>query len=250
LRLRAAGGLAILLVLHPACSGGGGTATTAIPAATADANAPSSAAAPDAPQPAPVFVGGANQMDVTLFFLRADGEALAPETRRIFRTATVNDRARQALQALFEGSESGLPPSAPPGTAVREIYIAGDGTAYVDLNTEFRDGIERGSEDAVEAIYAVVNTLAVNFSEIQRVKILVAGDELDDVGGHLDLSHPILPEMSLVWAGSSRAPRPNATPPKDAPAPGGDPNRADPNHPAKSDDAKPAVQPDASPFRL
>jgi len=206
-------------------------------------------------------------MDVTLFFLRADGEALAPETRRIFRTATVNDRARQALQALFEGSESGLPPSVPPGTSVREIYIAGDGTAYVDLSPEFREGLDRGSEDAVEAIYAVVNTLAVNFSEIHKVKILVAGDEADNVGGHLDLSHPILPEMSLVWSGAPRAPRaprPNAAPPTDASAPPGaappqawaadpnhvDPNHADPNQPAKSRDARPPIGSDAAPFRL
>jgi len=167
-------------------------------------------------------------MDVTLFFLRADGEALSPEKRRIFRTATVNDRARQTLQALFEGSETGLLASVPPGTQTRELFLGSDGTAYVDLSAEFRDGLGHGSSDAVEAVYAIVNTLASNFGEIQKVKLLVEGDEVEDLGGHLDLSHPLLPEMSLV--GGAHAPRPArpiphpapetpAPPPEDKPSP-------------------------------
>jgi len=154
-------------------------------------------------------------MEVTLFFVRADGETLAPEKRRIFRTATVNDRARQAVQALFEGPESGLLPSEPPGTALRELYLTRDGTAYVDLGPEFRRGLETGTSDAVNAVYALVNTLTYNFSEIQKVKILVEGDEVDDVGGHFSLSRPLLPEMGLVSSEPARAA------PKAYPAPAG-----------------------------
>ncbi len=139
-----------------------------------------------------------NQVEVTLYFLAADGEMLAPERRRIFRTATVTDRARQTVQALLDGPEGPLMRSVPPGAQLHEIFIASDGTAFVDLGPEFRFAIEAGSSDAVFAIYSIVNTLASNFDEIQRVKILIDGDEAEDVGGHLDLSRPILPEMSLV----------------------------------------------------
>jgi spore germination protein GerM len=163
-------------------------------------------AVPAAGGPVPVFTGGENQMEVTLFFLRADGEALAPETRRIFRTATINDRARQALQALLGGSEAGLLPSVPPGTTLNELYLTRDGTAYVDLGPEFAREIERGSSDAVPAVYALVNTLSYNFPEILKVKILVEGDEVDDLGGHLDLSRPLLPEMGLVSTEPSTPP--------------------------------------------
>jgi spore germination protein GerM len=181
-------------------------------------------------------------VEVTLFFLRADGEALAPETRQIFRTATVNDRARQVLQALFGGSESGLLPAIPEGTTLREFYLGADGTAYVDLSPEFQSGLSTGSDDAITAVYAVVNTLTKNFDEIQKVKILVDGDEVDDLGGHISLSHPILPEMSLVKASGSTgqparsgASRPSGSQPTADPNQPSDPNasrQSDPNSPA------------------
>lgn len=173
----------------------------------------------------PLFTEGVNQIDVTLYFLRPDGEALAPEGRRVFRTSTVVDRARQTLQALFDGPEGYLIASVPPGTRLMEIFLARDGTAYVDLGPEFLHGIGAGTSDAVYTIYAIVNTLTVNFPEIQRVKLLIDGDEAGDVGGHFDFSRPILPEMALVdtdWpqahggerhgpAEASLAPKPAAT---------------------------------------
>jgi spore germination protein GerM len=130
---------------------------------------------------APLFAE-ANQLEVTLYFLRADGEALVPETRRIFRTTTVTDRARQTIQALLDGPEGPLMRPLPPGTRLQEVFIAADGTAFVDLGPEFRWGIEAGSSDAVYAIYAIVNTLTDSFEEILRVKILLEGDEAEDVG--------------------------------------------------------------------
>lgn len=151
-------------------------------------------------------------MEVTLYFVRADSEALLPETRSIFRTATVNDRARQTLQALFGGSETGLQPSVPEGTRALELFLGNDGIAYVDLSAEFKSGLLSGSTDAVSAVYSIVNTLTSNFSEIQKVKILVEGDEVDDLGGHLDLSRPLLPEMSLVRTGAPRGSHPLAPP--------------------------------------
>jgi hypothetical protein len=88
----------------------------------------------------------------------------------------------------------------------------------VDFSAEFLRGIESGSSDAVYAVFSIVNTLAGNFAEIQKVKILIEGDEAEDVGGHLDLSRPILPEMGLV----SAAPPGSAAPPASAPpAPSG-----------------------------
>lgn len=155
---------------------------------------------------APDFTDMFNQVEVTLYFLRGDGEALMPESRRVFRTTTVNDRARQAVQALIDGPEGGLLPSLPPGTQLLELFVATDGTAYVDFGPELLLGIGKSTSDAVYAIYSIVDTLAENFDEIQRVKILVEGDEAEDVGGHFDLSRPILPEMSLVGRRGRRAP--------------------------------------------
>ncbi len=191
------------------------TAAGCAPAPTqrADAGALDEAAPAEAP---PLFTEGINQIEVTLFFLRPDGEALAPESRRVFRTTTVVDRARQALQALFDGPEGYLIASVPPGTRLMELFLAPDGTAYVDLGPEFLHGIRTGSSDGVYAIYAIVNTLAANFPEIRRVKLLVDGDEAGDVGGHFDFSRPILPEMAFVDGDGPRADRGDGAGPAEA----------------------------------
>jgi len=191
---------ACALIFLAAC--GGNEPQNAEPASS---EAPAAEAAPSEAEQVPDFTDTINQVEVTLYFLRADGEALAPEKRRVFRTATVNDRARQAVQALIDGPEGGLLPSLPPGTRLLELFVAQDGTAYVDFGPEILLGIGTGTSDAVYAIYSIVDTLSGNFDEIQRVKILVDGDEAEDVGGHFDLSRPILPEMSIVAArGHSR----------------------------------------------
>lgn len=194
-RSAGAGLLALVALLAvPAC-GGGEPPGPAPPAAGEPAPPP--AAAEETP-PATGVTDAANQVEVTLYFLAADGEMLAPEKRRIFRTTTVTDRARQTVQALLDGPEGPLQRALPPGTKLNEIFVARDGTAYVDLSPEFRRGIETGTSDGVSAIYSIVNTLTDNFDEIARVKILLDGQEVEDIGGHFDLSRPILPEMSQV----------------------------------------------------
>lgn len=185
-RLRIAA-LILTVALAAACGGGAADRSQGLPGGSEPAA-----------EEEPAFTDSVNQMEVTLYFLRPDGEALAPEIHRIFRTATVLDRARQTVQALLDGPEGDLVASVPPGTQLMEIFITGEGTAYVDLGSEFDSGLGAGTSDAVYAVYAIVNTLTWNFPEVERVKILVDGDEAGVLGGHLDLSYPILPEMGLV----------------------------------------------------
>ena len=46
------------------------------------------------------------------------------------------------------------------------------------------------------AVYSVVNTVAINFPQIQKVKIDVDGNK-EAVLHHLELSDPLLPDYSL-----------------------------------------------------
>ncbi len=192
------GSAAALILALAFPSAGCGRGEQPADVAAAAGGEPAAAAVGESTEEASGSEAPPNQVEVTLYFLAADGEMLAPERRRIFRTASVTDRARQTVQALLDGPEGGLMRSVPPGTQLHEIFITPDGTAFIDLGSEFRLGIETGSSDAVFAVYSLVNTLASNFEEVERVKILVEGDEAGDVGGHLDLGRPILPEMSLV----------------------------------------------------
>jgi len=147
---------------------------------------------------APAEVPQGNQREVTLFFQSPDGEALRAEKRKIFLAETVTDQARQAVRELIDGPRGDLLPTLPPAAEVRGIYLAADGTAYVDFSQAFVDGHVGGSSGEIDTVFSLVDTLAFNFPEIKRVKILVEGEERATLKQHLDLTRSFLPDMSIV----------------------------------------------------
>ena len=47
------------------------------------------------------------------------------------------------------------------------------------------------------AVYSIVNTVAVNFPRIKRVRLLLGGKEVATLKGHLDLREPLVPDFDL-----------------------------------------------------
>jgi spore germination protein GerM len=147
---------------------------------------------------APLQAPEENQREVTLFFQSPDGDDLQAEKRKIFLTASVSDQARQVVKELIEGSHEGLAPTFPPQAEVREVYVARDGTAYVDFSQSLVDRHPGGSSAEIDTVFSLVDTLTFNFPEIQRVKILVEGEERPTLKEHLDLIRPYVADMSIV----------------------------------------------------
>lgn len=134
---------------------------------------------------------------VTLYFLSESGR-LSPEKRAIPPEGTLDAQARRVIEELMKGPVGPLARVLPIGTGLRSIYLRPDGAAYVDFDMGFSRGLAGGSEDGLTAIWSVTDTLAANFPEVTHVKILVEGEEVRDLGGHLDLSRPLVPDMTLV----------------------------------------------------
>jgi len=193
-----AGGIVLLVVLVVAAIlwRSDSRKAAAPPAAPASGEAP----APGTPalSRAPAELPEGNQREVTLFFRSPDEEELRGEKRKIFLTETVTDQARQTVKELIDGPRGDLLPTLPPGTEVREVYLTADGTAYLDFSQSFVDGHVGGSSGEIDTVFSLVDTLAFNFPEIKRVKILVEGEERATLKEHLDLTRAFLPDMSLV----------------------------------------------------
>jgi hypothetical protein len=47
------------------------------------------------------------------------------------------------------------------------------------------------------AVYAVVDSIAANFPQIRRVQLLIDGENVPTLKGHLDLRGPLAPDFSL-----------------------------------------------------
>jgi spore germination protein GerM len=157
--------------------------------------------------PAPVTETGAaepsiapvQRLAVWVYYPSAAGDGLIGEPHEIFATSTPGDRAKQILADLIAGpvSKRALP-ALPPATRLRQVYVLEDGTAYVDLSEDVRQGLGGGSAEELYAVYSIVDSLVVNVPEIRRVGILIEGKEIETLNGHLDLRRPLPADGSLI----------------------------------------------------
>ena len=137
--------------------------------------------------------------DVTLFFPAGEGAVLVPETRQIVKTAEPVALAKQVLAELIAGpQQAGSVRALPETTVLRQIYLTPDGTAIADFGPERPAGLGGGSETEMMAVYAIVNALTTNVPAVTRVTILVGGQPVDSLNGHMDLTRPLRPRQDLV----------------------------------------------------
>ena len=131
---------------------------------------------------------------VTLFFA-AEGTRLVREARKLDPCEDDNACLKDVLDELLNGPVGEFEEAVPEGTAVDAVLIEGN-QATIDFNRTFTEAMLTGSSAEMLAVYSVVNTVAANFPQIQKVKINVEGNK-EVILHHLDLSDPLLPDYSL-----------------------------------------------------
>jgi len=134
---------------------------------------------------------------VRLFFSSPDEDSLQEEIREIKVGRSMVDEAKTSLQELIKGPKSELVSTIPAGAQIRQLYIDRRGTAYVDFSPELRDDHPGGSRAELLAVYSIVDTLAYNFEQIKRVKIMIGGSETETLAGHVDLRTPLRPRLNF-----------------------------------------------------
>jgi Sporulation and spore germination len=125
---------------------------------------------------------------------------LRAEHRNLVGADAPKERIRKIVQALLAGpTGAGLVRPLPPGVEVGAIAISPDGTAFLDLRWADHDDPPAGGSDAeMQAVYSVVDSIALNVPEAQRVALLWNGTQRLSFSGHLDTSHPLLPNRQLI----------------------------------------------------
>ena len=120
-----------------------------------------------------------------------------PRHRIIADPARLAARARIIIERQLADPPEPLASPFPDGTELRAVYVTPDGNAFVDLNIDVTREHGGGSLDELFTVYALVNALTTNVSEIRSVQILVEGREVDTLAGHIDLRHPL--ERNMKW---------------------------------------------------
>jgi hypothetical protein len=153
---------------------------------------PDSPAAP-APAPAPTA-----HITATLFYGTRDGLLLQPLRVEVPLADGAVAQGRQIVSALLQTPPAPYVSVIPAGTTLKAFYLTSNGDAFVDLSADVSTKHPGGTHAELLTVYAVVNTITTNLQGVQRVQLLVDGQEADSVAGHVDVRRPLERDMALV----------------------------------------------------
>jgi germination protein M len=143
--------------------------------------------APPGATPAPVI----ETVRITLYFPDQNGLLLHPEERDIPKPAAGALLLRALFAELQKGpTREGLIPVIPPKMQLRNAFLLHEGEAVLDLAMD--SGLTFGSDEELSIVAALVDTTLQNVAETSRVRILINGEPAETLGGHVDLTRPLL----------------------------------------------------------
>jgi len=140
------------------------------------------------PNDFPVYVYFADAKNK--FLIGEERSGVAPDDPVLF--------CRLIVEELIKGPQSNLTVTIPPKTKLRAVYITPDNTAYVDFTEGIAMQDSGGVVSELMTIYSIVNSLILNVSDVDQVKILIEGKEAETLAGHIDIRFPISADMLLI----------------------------------------------------
>lgn len=142
-------------------------------------------------------------VNAKIFWASGPGQ-LAPVEAELPLSADPVERSKQVLEALIE-KPTPAQRTLPPDTALLGFYILPDGTAIADFSDALVTEMPSGIASEQMAVDSIVETLKANAPSLRRLKILIHGQEVDTLAGHIDLTgffdlnpplaQPVLPPL-------------------------------------------------------
>ena len=101
-------------------------------------------------------------------------------------------RAKQVLNTLLAGPVDAELRTLPPDAVLLALYMLPDGTAIADFSEALATATPSGIESEQMAVDSISKTLETNVAQVRWLKILIHGQEVDTLAGHLDLTRTFL----------------------------------------------------------
>jgi hypothetical protein len=115
-------------------------------------------------------------------------DSLAPVEIELPLSADPAQRSRQLLHALIAEPPTPDQRTLPADAEVLGFYILPDGTAIADFSHALSTETPSGILSERMAVDSIVKTLENNVTGVRRLKILIHGQEVDTLAGHIDLT--------------------------------------------------------------
>jgi hypothetical protein len=136
----------------------------------------------------------------------ADDGSLAPVSIDLPLSGDPVLRAKQVLNTLLAGPVDPELRTLPPDAVLLAFYLLPDGTGVADFSEALAISIPSGIESEQLAVDSITHTLAANVPQVIRLKILIHGQEVETLAGHLDLTGTFAVNLKAAQAASDALP--------------------------------------------
>ena len=162
---------------------------------TLDAVVADPSKSPGAAAPAPAVP----RIKATLYFQAEDGLHLVAAEREVPLAEGTIAQARSILEAQLSAEPPApLASTIPKGTVLRGIFVSERNEVFVDLDPSIRKTHPGGTLQELMTVYTIVNAVLTNLPDLTEVQILIGGQEVDTLAGHVDLRRPLRKNDALV----------------------------------------------------
>jgi len=149
--------------------------------------------------PATAAATGESRVKARMYWGSKDNDGtLTPVIVELPLSSDPGLRAREILNTLLAGPVDPEARTLPPDAALLAFYILPDGTAVGDFSEALATSIPSGIQSEELAVDSITRTLEANVPQVQRLKILIHGQEVETLAGHLDLTQTLQVSLSTV----------------------------------------------------
>lgn len=145
-----------------------------------------------------LFASPAYSLQITLYFPHKNEPSLGVEKREINFGSSLTEQARNVVLALMAGPQTNLTPVFNPGEHLRQVFVDQAGIAYVDLMATAIRGLHAGVLRERLCLWSLINSLCLNLEGVKAVEVLIEGQKVPTLFGHVDLSYALYPDLSLI----------------------------------------------------
>ncbi len=140
-----------------------------------------------------------SKKEAFIYFTENSNNYLKAEKQKVVFDTNARKYAQNLIRNLLDGPQSNnLISPVPEETKLIALYIQDDNTAVLDFSNEISKNHPRGSQAEILTIYSIVNTLTLNINEIEKVKILINGNEAETLAGHISLKFPLKENLAII----------------------------------------------------
>ena len=119
------------------------------------------------------------------------GNRLHIEEKRVQGRTTQTAIAQSVIEEFFKGPVGLQISELPKDVKLLGIYRDAERILYVDLSEEFRRNFQGDVLSEYLILKGIYESLTSNLDDVEDVKVLIEGREIETLGGHFYLSYPL-----------------------------------------------------------